>query len=91
MELILSDMEHLERRIDKVKKMLKGDKTLAPQLELYERIMTALSDGKCAPHAFEFSDSDRELDGGSRPDCTTEARHRRCRRVRGRSCGGFAG
>ena len=36
MELILSDMEHLERRIDKVKKMLKGDKTLAPQLELYE-------------------------------------------------------
>ena len=62
MELILSDMEHLERRIDKVKKMLKGDKTLAPQLELYERIMTALSDGKCA-RTLEFSDSDRELMG----------------------------
>ena len=62
MELILSDMEHLERRIDKVKKMLKGDKTLAPQLELYERIMTALSDGKCA-RTLEFSDSDREIMG----------------------------
>ena len=62
MELILSDMEHLERRIGKVKKMLKGDKTLAPQLELYERIMTALSDGKCA-RTLEFSDSDREIMG----------------------------
>ena len=32
-ELILSDMEILERRIDAVKKAMKGDKTLAPKQE----------------------------------------------------------
>lgn len=62
LELIFSDMEHLERRIDKAKKMMKGDKSLAAQVELYERIMTALSDGKCA-RTLDFSDSDRALMG----------------------------
>ena len=38
MELIFSDMEMVERRIDRVKKAMKGDKTLASELALFERI-----------------------------------------------------
>ncbi len=48
MELIFSDMEVLERRIDKTTKLMKGDKTLAAELALYQRIMDALSEGKTA-------------------------------------------
>ncbi len=46
MELIFSDMETLERRIDRTKKAMKGDKTLAAQLELEERVMAELEAGK---------------------------------------------
>ena len=38
MELIFSDMEMLERRIDRVKKSMKGDKTLGGELELLESL-----------------------------------------------------
>ena len=48
LELIFSDMEILERKIDNVKKAMKGDKTLAPKVELYERVMKALEEGKTA-------------------------------------------
>ena len=48
LELIFSDIEHLERRIDKVKKLLKGDKSLASVLEVYEKIMAQLQEGKSA-------------------------------------------
>ncbi|MBQ8163250.1 MAG: redox-regulated ATPase YchF [Clostridia bacterium] len=48
LELIFSDIEILERRIDSVKKAMKGDKTLAPKLEVYERVMKALEEGKTA-------------------------------------------
>ena len=48
LELIFSDMEVLERRIERTQKLLKGDKTQAAALELYERVMKALSDGKTA-------------------------------------------
>lgn len=48
LELIFSDVEHLERRIDKVKKLMKGDKSLAGVLEVYEKIMEQLQNGKSA-------------------------------------------
>ena len=35
LELIFSDIEIMERRIDNLKKAMKGDKTLAPKVELY--------------------------------------------------------
>lgn len=41
-ELILSDMEILDRRIDKTRKALKGDKSLEAELELLERIKKTL-------------------------------------------------
>ena len=39
MELIYSDIEQVEKRIDKTQKLLKGDKTLQAQLDLLNRIL----------------------------------------------------
>ena len=60
MELIFSDMEMVERRIDRVKKAMKGDKTLATELALFERIYKALSDGFTA-RTVELSDDERAM------------------------------
>ena len=45
LELILSDVEMLERRIDKTKKMLKGDKKYQKDIDLFERVLAALNEG----------------------------------------------
>ncbi|MDO4566305.1 MAG: redox-regulated ATPase YchF [Oscillospiraceae bacterium] len=59
-ELILSDMELLERRIDKTAKALKGDKKLQGELELLNRLMEHLSSGECA-RTFEAGESEAAL------------------------------
>ena len=48
LELILSDLEIIERRIDRTKKALKGDKTLQAELDLLEKVKAAMEDGKSA-------------------------------------------
>ena len=48
LELIFSDIEIMDRRIDKTKKLMKGDKTLATELALLERVKAALEEGKPA-------------------------------------------
>jgi len=48
LELIFSDVEIIDRRIDRTKKAMKGDKTLAAELALLERVKAALEDGKPA-------------------------------------------
>lgn len=49
LELILSDMEYMERRIDKCRKMMKGgDKKFEPELRFAERIYSVLESGKSA-------------------------------------------
>jgi len=58
LELIFSDMEMVERRIDRTKKAMKGDKTLASELAVYEKLYAALSDGKCAREV-ELDDDER--------------------------------
>ena len=47
-ELILSDMEVLDRRIAKTTKNLKGDKSLQNELELLKRVSDFLGEGKSA-------------------------------------------
>ncbi len=47
-ELILSDMEVLERRIQKTVKNLKGDKSLSAELDLLHRINAVLAEGLSA-------------------------------------------
>ena len=60
MELILSDMELMERRIDRTKKAMKGDKTLAGELAVLERVQAALEAGLTA-RTVELSDDERAL------------------------------
>ncbi|MBP3378744.1 MAG: redox-regulated ATPase YchF [Clostridia bacterium] len=60
MELIYSDIEQLEKRIDRVTKLLKGDKTLQPQLDMYNKLLAALNEGKTA-RSVELSADDLAL------------------------------
>ena len=48
MELIMSDMEVLERRIAKATKMLKGDKSLQKEIDLLTKVNDYLATGKSA-------------------------------------------
>ncbi len=48
LELIFSDIEILQRRIDKFKKQAKGDKSLKSQICLIEDLLAWLEDGKSA-------------------------------------------
>jgi len=47
-ELILSDIEILQRRLDKTRKNLKGDKNLATEIKFLERLENHLAEGKNA-------------------------------------------
>ena len=66
LELIFSDIEILDRRIDRVKKAMKGDKSLAAEVELLERIKAVLEEGKCA-RTIEFTEDEMELLGNDTP------------------------
>ena len=57
LELIFSDIEILERRIAKVAKQARMDKTLAKELELLEAVKKHLEDGKMAK-SFEVPEDD---------------------------------
>ena len=60
MELIYADIEVLEKRIEKTQKLLKSDKTLGAQLDLFNRILAALNEGKTA-RSLEFTDDERAI------------------------------
>ena len=60
LELILSDVEMLERRIDKTKKMLKGDKKYQRDIDFYQRVLNALEKGKPA-RSVECDDEEKAL------------------------------
>ncbi len=60
LELILSDMELVERRIDKEKKLAKGDKKHLADSELFERLLTHLNEGHPAL-SFPCTEEEREL------------------------------
>ena len=60
-ELILSDLEIMEKRVERTKKMLRGgDKAMQAELALYERIVECLAEGKSA-RSLEYSDDEKEL------------------------------
>lgn len=60
LELILSDLEILDRRIDRDKKAMKGDKSLQAEVEFFERLRAALADGVNA-RAVEMNDEEKEM------------------------------
>ena len=59
LELIFSDLEILERRISKVEKAARMDKTLVKEVELLKKIKDLLEDGKLAKN-IELADEDEE-------------------------------
>lgn len=59
-ELILSDIEMLDRRIDKTQKLLKGDKKYQTELDFFKRVKEALDAGKSA-RSVECTDDEAEL------------------------------
>ena len=60
LELIFSDLEMVERRIDRTKKAMKGDRTLASELAVFEKLHAALSDGRCA-RELDLDESELEV------------------------------
>ncbi|HHT86179.1 MAG TPA: redox-regulated ATPase YchF [Clostridiales bacterium] len=61
LELVFADLETVERRIDKTKKMAKGgDKALLAQVELFERIKAHLESGKPV-RSCEFTEAEQEI------------------------------
>lgn len=61
LELIMADMELVERRIDKAKKAAKGgDKKPLHEAEVFERLLAHLNDGRTA-RSWECTDDEREL------------------------------
>ncbi len=60
LELILSDAEILQRRIDRTQKAMKGDKTLAAELAILEKVKDALENGLCA-RTVELTDDEKAV------------------------------
>ena len=60
LELILSDMEMLDRRMDKTLKMVKADKKYQAEYDFFQRVKEALNQGKPA-RSVECSEEESEL------------------------------
>lgn len=60
LELIFSDVELIERKLDRTKKAMKGDKSLASAVDFLERLKVHLEEGRPA-RAFEMTDEELEF------------------------------
>ena len=60
LELIFSDIEMIDRRIDRAKKAVKGDKKYLAEIDFLERLKKHLENGKSA-RGFDFTDDEREM------------------------------
>ena len=58
LELIFADLEMVQRRIDRAKKLLKGDKKAQIQVDFFERLARHLEDGKSA-RSFEITEEEQ--------------------------------
>ncbi len=60
LELVLADMEMVERRVDKSKKAGKGDKKFLHEAEVFEGLLTHLNDGNSA-RSYDCPPEDKDL------------------------------
>ena len=60
LELIYSDIELVERRVERAEKLLKGDKSVAKEIDLLRRILETLNSGKSA-RTIDFTEDEREM------------------------------
>jgi len=59
-ELIFADLETLEKRLDKAKKMLKADKKYQFEIDTLEKVKKALEEGKVA-RSLDYSEEELEV------------------------------
>ena len=60
LELVMADLEMVERRIDKAKKAAKGDKKFLREAEVFQDLLSWLNDGNSA-RAYQCDDDTRAL------------------------------
>lgn len=60
LELIFADMETIDKRLDKAKKMLKADKKYQAEIDLLEKIKLALENGMPA-RQLEYNEDEKEM------------------------------
>ena len=60
LELIFSDLEILERRIDRAKKALKGDKSVQAEVDFFEALKAHLENGKSA-RSYDYSEEELSM------------------------------
>lgn len=60
LELIFSDLEILQRRLDKDKKLLKGDKGMQKEIDFLEKLIAHMEDGNTA-RSFDFSEEEADI------------------------------
>lgn len=58
LELVLSDIEHIERRLDRTRKAAKADKKLAADVQILEALKAHLEEGKTARTFLGFLEDD---------------------------------
>ncbi len=60
LELIFSDLDMIEKRLQKTQKLSKGDKSLLSELAILNKVKDTLEDNKCA-RAMELTDDEAEI------------------------------
>ena len=60
LELIFADLETIEKRLDRARKLLKADKKYQFEIDTLEKVKEALDAGKCA-RTLSYTDEEREV------------------------------
>ncbi len=60
LELILSDLEIIEKRLEKSRKMLKADKKYQAEIDVLEKVKKVLEEGKCA-RTTQLNEEEKEI------------------------------
>ena len=60
LELVLADIETIEKRLDRARKMLKADKKYAFEVETLEKVKAALEEGKAA-RSLTYTDEEKDV------------------------------
>ena len=60
LELIFADLETIEKRIEKAKKMLKADKKYQFEIDTLEKVKKVLEEGKCA-RTIEYTEEEKDV------------------------------
>ena len=60
LELIFSDLETIDKRIDRAKKLIKADKKYQFEIDTLEKVKSVLESGKCA-RVLDYSDEEMEI------------------------------